>query len=144
MAILPTQSDCIFCKIVAGALPSCNVYEDDNITAFLDLAPVKPGHSLVITKGHYQNILEMPAELGSQVMAAVSKVGRALMSATDAEGFNVLQNNFHAAGQIVMHVHWHIIPRHKNDGLELWKQGSYKDNAEMAALANKILRAASK
>ncbi len=139
MTKLPSQSDCVFCKIVSGTLPSCNVYEDDNITAFLDLAPVKPGHSLVITKGHYQNILEMPPDLGSQVMSALSKVGKALMSATNAEGFNILQNNFPAAGQIVMHVHWHIIPRHKNDGLELWKQGSYKNSAEMAELANKIL-----
>lgn len=140
MVTPPTQNDCVFCKIISGVLPSCNVYEDDSVIAFLDLAPIKPGHSLIVPKEHHQNIIEMPPHLGSKVTAALSKVGKALMRATDAEGFNILQNNFHAAGQIVMHVHWHIIPRHKNDGLELWQHGSYGSKAEMAELANKILK----
>jgi len=130
--------DCIFCKIIAGDIPSNKAYEDDTVLAFLDLAPASQGHTLVIPKAHYPNILEAPAELGTAVFSALSRVGTAVMSATGAAGINIIQNNGLAAGQTVFHIHWHIIPRFEGDGFSLWTPGSYPDMAAMQAMAAKV------
>lgn len=132
------QDDCIFCKIVLGLIPIAKIYEDDDIIAFLDISPIKPGHAVVIPKAHHENMLEMPASLAKPVHQALQTVGRALMAATGATGLNTLQNTHPVAGQSVFHVHWHLIPRHAGDGLEIWPQGSYASQEEMRDLANKI------
>lgn len=132
------DGSCIFCRIASGEIPCAKVYEDENVLAFLDLAPVHPGHTLVIPKVHHKDMLEVPAELGSAVFAAVSKVASAVMAATGAAGFNIMQNNGLAAGQTVFHIHWHIIPRFEGDGLAMWPQGSYADSAAMQAMAAKV------
>ena len=126
---------CVFCRIVRGEIPCSKVYENENILAFLDLAPVHPGHTLVIPKVHYANIKEFPCELSSAVCMALKKVAAAVEAATGAEGINIMQNNGLAAGQTVFHIHWHIIPRFSGDGLQMWPQGSYADAEAMQAMA---------
>ena len=118
-----TDANCIFCRIASGEIPCAKVYEDEYVLAFLDLAPVHPGHTLVIPKTHDKDMLEVPAELGTAVFAAIQKVAAAVLEATGAQGFNVMQNNRLAAGQTVFHIHWHIIPRFEGDGLDMWAQG---------------------
>ena len=133
-----SEEKCIFCLIASGDIPSAKVYEDDTVLAFLDLSPVHPGHTLVIPKKHYKDMLEVPSELGTAVFAALKKVGAAVVKATGATGFNVMQNNGLSAGQTMFHIHWHIIPRFDGDGLGVWEQGNYPDAAAMQAMAAKV------
>lgn len=132
------HNDCIFCRIVRGELPSSQVYADDKVIAFLDLAPAAKGHTLVVPREHYATMFDVPPELAPALLGASQRVGRALMEEMGAEGVNVGQNNYAAAGQMVFHVHWHIIPRYTGDGLKLWEQGSYGSAEEMNELARRI------
>ena len=138
MLMAPTDSECIFCKIVAGEIPCAKVYESEYCLAFLDIAPVSAGHALVLLKGHYPTLMDIPAELGSELLQALSRVGKAVMEATGADGLNLMQNNYEAAGQLVHHAHYHLIPRFSDDGLRLWPQSQYEDQEEMGRLATKI------
>ncbi|MFW0838110.1 MAG: HIT family protein [Candidatus Komeilibacteria bacterium] len=117
--------DCIFCKIVAGEIPSYKVYEDDNVLAFLDIAPCNPGHTLVIPKQHYKNIEDASEEILAQLMSGVKKVGMAIKEKLGYGGYNIMENNDPIAGQEVPHLHWHIIPRKEGDGYKLWQHGKY-------------------
>lgn len=132
------MQDCIFCKIVKGEVPCSKVYETDTLLAFLDIAPVNKGHVLVIAKGHYPTVWDIPAELGQDMLLAVQKVGNAILEATGAEGLNIMMNNLEVAGQLVPHAHWHLIPRFPGDGLELWPQNAYNDLDEMNRMAQAI------
>lgn len=136
--MIPKDSDCIFCKIVSGEIPCAKVYESENVFAFLDIAPVRPGHALVVTKGHYPTLLDIPEEMGAELTAALKAVGNAVIKATGAHGLNLMQNNHEAAGQLVHHAHFHLIPRFTDDGLELWPQAPYENNDEMTRLAADI------
>jgi histidine triad (HIT) family protein len=136
----PKDSDCIFCKIVDGDIPCAKVYESETCLAFLDIAPVNAGHVLVLPKGHYPTLMDIPAELGCDLTEALSKVGKAVMEATGAEGLNLVQNNFEAAGQLVFHAHFHLIPRFSDDGLVLWPQGPYESKDEMSKIATDIAK----
>lgn len=133
-----SEETCIFCLIAKGKIPCAKVYEDDRILAFLDLSPVHPGHTLVIPKEHYKDMLHVPCELGPAIFSALKKVGSAVMSATGASGFNIMQNNGSSAGQAVFHIHWHIIPRFDGDNLSMWEQGKYPDAAAMQSMAAKV------
>jgi histidine triad (HIT) family protein len=117
------MSDCIFCKIINGDIPSSKVYEDENVLAFLDISQVTKGHTLVIPKVHKENVYELTDEIASNVFKAVPKVANAIKAAYDPIGLNVLQNNGEAAGQSVFHFHMHLIPRYGNgDGFgAVWK-----------------------
>lgn len=130
--------DCIFCKIVEGKIPCAKIYESESCLAFLDIAPVHAGHALVLPKAHHPTLLDLPAELGSDLLQTLSKVGAAVMEGTGADGLNLMQNNFEAAGQLVHHAHFHLVPRFKDDGLWLWPQTAYDDPDEMGRLAKKI------
>lgn len=132
------MSDCIFCKIVNGEIPCAKLLETDTVIAFLDLNPIRKGHALVVPKLHAETMIEFPAESAVSVAEAIKKVGKALMDATGAAGFNVIQNNYPASGQQVPHIHWHIIPRENGDGLTFWPQGSYSGMEEMSAMAECI------
>lgn len=132
------DADCIFCKIVAGEIPSQKVFETDTVFAFLDIAPVKPGHTLVIPKEHFATLLEMDAALVGPMHEAVQKIAAAAMEATGAKGFNLQVNTHKVAGQLVPHVHYHIIPRHEDDGLSLWAQSPYDSDAAMQEVADKM------
>jgi len=133
-----TDKDCIFCKIIRGEIPCAKVYETDSVLAFLDIAPVNKGHTLVIPKAHHVNIWELPPELGPDMLEGIRVVGQALKDGLGAQGMNVGMNNGAAAGQLVMHAHWHLIPRFEGDGLTLWPQQSYDGPDDMNQTAQKI------
>jgi histidine triad (HIT) family protein len=119
------MDNCIFCKIVAGEMPSHQVYEDDKVLAFLDIRPVNPGHTLVIPKSHYQNMEDIPEAELAAVMAAVKKVGKLLKDKLGTLGYNIGENNGPVAGQLVPHLHFHVMPRRPDDGFALWPQREY-------------------
>ena len=118
--------DCIFCKIAAGQISATIVHQEASFLAFLDVGPLAEGHLLVIPKDHYMRIVDMPAETCAALASAFPRLGRALLEVTGAEGFNLLQNNGQVAGQVVQHVHFHLIPRVRGDGLGYrWNAGGY-------------------
>jgi histidine triad (HIT) family protein len=134
----PVDAHCLFCKIIAGDIPCAKVYEDDDILAFLDINPTAKGHTLVVPKGHYPTLLDLPPTEGPALLRAMALVGKALMTQCGAGGFNCFQNNFGPAGQMVFHSHWHIIPRFDNDGLPDWGGKPYDSNDEMLELARAL------
>ncbi len=113
------MSDCVFCKIVAGQIPSTRVFEDGHTLAFMDLGQVNPGHVLVAVKKHAENIYELDDEQAAAVARASTRVSRAIREAFKPEGLSVYQANGKAAGQTVFHYHVHLLPRHAGDGMEL-------------------------
>jgi len=119
------DDDCIFCKIIKKELPAARVFEDESTLAFLDITPVNKGHVLVITKRHSETLLHMDQRDAMNLMKTTQIVSDAVKKATNADGVNVIMNNFKAAGQIVPHAHIHIIPRFKNDGLKHWPGQKY-------------------
>lgn len=110
------HKDCIFCKIVRGEIPSHKVYEDDDVLAFLDISQVTKGHTLVISKAHYDNFLATPQEVMHKVMDVAQKIGQAQIMKLGAKGVNILSNVNKEAGQSVYHFHVHIIPRYEKAG----------------------------
>ncbi|MFA6170851.1 MAG: HIT family protein [Patescibacteria group bacterium] len=129
--------DCIFCKIIAGQIPSYKVYEDEKTLAFLDINPVNPGHVLVVPKEHFANMEDVPEDILCAVIKTVKKVGKAIKEGLGAEGYNITENNDPVAGQIVPHIHFHVIPRIEGDGLHLWPQKKYGEG-EAEAVRDKI------
>lgn len=132
------SSDCIFCMIVDGRLPSSKVYESEHVYAFLDLNPVHEGHTLIIPKTHCENIFDADPAIGADIIRAMQRVGEALKKVTGCAGVNVLQNNGKAAGQMVFHLHWHVIPRFAGDGLSLWPQKKYASMDAMNEMAEAL------
>ena len=127
----PTDANCIFCKIVAGQIPSFKLLEDDKTIAFMDINPVNPGHSLSVAKGHWPMVDTIPTDVLSAVAATAQKVAKAVMSELKPNGVNLLQANGEGAGQSVPHLHFHIMPRVAGDGASLnW---AYKPG-DMAAI----------
>jgi len=112
---MATNEDCIFCKIARKEVKSEIVEETDNFFAFLDLSPRTKGHTLIIPKKHFSNIMDLPALYGNELLDIIKKVGEKRLKEGN-EGFNLVMNNFPAAGQVVMHAHIHLIPRKKEDG----------------------------
>jgi histidine triad (HIT) family protein len=135
--------DCIFCRIVARELPAVRILETPAVLAFLDIAPVHHGHTLVIPKAHYPNLLELPDELWMEMGRVCRRVAQALLTTLNAAGFNLGMNNFEAAGQEVFHAHLHVIPRYQRDGLQLFPQGSYQAG-EMEKTGEQLRRAVEK
>ena len=130
---------CIFCKIIAGAIPAAKLFEDDLVTAFLDIAPLNPGHCLVIPKAHFHSITEVPEATAGRMTAVAAKLGAALMRVVEADGFNLILANGAAAGQVVNHVHLHVVPRLPSDGIQLPARSlPYKDAAARDALAEAV------
>lgn len=117
--------DCIFCRIAAGREPCVRVWETDRVLAFLDIAPVHYGHTLVIPKAHYETLLDLPDDLWLEMGRVCRRVAEGLRQALFARGFNIGMNNFEAAGQVVFHAHLHVIPRFLSDGLHFFPQGRY-------------------
>ena len=122
------NSDCIFCKIVAGEIPAYKIYEDDLAVAFLDIHPVHPGHTLVIPKAHAANVFEISSKDWAGVAEAVRQVAGAIETGMEADGVNILMNNREHAGQVIFHAHVHLVPRFKGDGLKPWTPRSYEEN----------------
>ena len=115
------MSECIFCKIIEGDIPSRKVYEDDDVIAILDMSQVTKGHTLVISKEHVRNILDYSDDLAAKVFSKVPKIARAVKSFDpNCRGLNVLMNNEEIASQSVFHSHIHLLPRYdKHDGFGL-------------------------
>ncbi len=134
------MSDCIFCKIVKGEVPANKVYEDENSFAFLDINPTTKGHCLVIPKKHYVTIMEMSKEDLDLYMEAVQKVAIALEKYSS--GVNLLQNNREAAGQLVPHVHFHVIPRNPGDGVSIghWDKAKVDDMEKVQEEIKSLLK----
>lgn len=138
------DDNCLFCKIAAGAIPSAKVYEDENVLAFLDIAPVEKGHTLVISKKtHTEALIETSDDILAEMLSVVRKVGKAMMK-LGFGGYNVVQNNYPDGGQAIPHIHFHVIPRQKGRTAPLeWKSGAnpYADDAERAAFARRLASA---
>ena len=118
------MSDCIFCKIANGEIPSATLYEDSEFRVILDVAPASKGHALLLPKEHYANLYEMPDALLSRAAVVAKENGTRLVRATDSDGLNLVQNNGEAAGQTVFHFHLHMIPRYGKDPKTIsWKPG---------------------
>lgn len=105
--------DCIFCKISKGEIPSEKIYENDNFFSIPDANQKVEGHGLIISKKHFETALDLPASLGMELLDCVKKTALKIMDEEKAEGFNLVQNNFESAGQVVKHFHLHILPRKK-------------------------------
>ena len=106
---------CIFCSIINGSSEGITVYDNDQFLVLMDKYPISHGHTLVIPKKHYDNLLIMPSDEVGKLYSLVSIIAKAVVSAVSADGFNVGQNNGKSANQIIPHVHVHIIPRFNND-----------------------------
>ncbi len=131
-------TDCIFCKIAKGEIPSSKIHEDKDVIAFLDIAPANKGHCLVIPKEHYETLADLPPELLRKTMDVCQKVAKALSLSLGTDGFNLFMNNGRAAGQLVAHAHFHIVPRFSTDGIRFeWPHKKY-DDKEMQAYQEKI------
>jgi histidine triad (HIT) family protein len=113
------MSDCVFCRIVAGQIPSTRVYEDGRVLAFMDIGQVNPGHVLVAVKPHVENVYALDEALAAAVASACARVARAIQAAFAPAGLSVYQANGAAAGQTVFHYHVHLVPRHDGDGMAL-------------------------
>lgn len=129
--------DCIFCKIANGEIPTDKIYEDENVIAFLDIKPVNPGHVLIVPKEHTLNLLTISDDLAQKVVLAAKKIAKAMTAGLGTESFNLAQNNGPDSEPEVMHFHWHLIPRHKNDGLSPWGRKEYTPG-EKEEIINKI------
>jgi histidine triad (HIT) family protein len=112
------KEECVFCKIAKKELPAEIVYESTNFIAFPDVRPRTEGHTIIIPKKHYVNLMDMPESLGSELLETIKKIFE-IRAKEGAEGFNIVMNNFAAAGQFVMHAHVHLLPRKGQDGKEL-------------------------
>ena len=120
----------IFDQILAGAIPCHRVYEDDYVLAFLDIAPLSPGHLLVIPKERQAYLHDLSDESAAAIGRVLPRLARAMRTATGATAYNVLQNNGAEAHQAVFHVHFHLIPKYRSSGLELiWNAGQLEHEA---------------
>lgn len=129
--------DCLFCKITAKQIPSSAVYEDEDMYAFLDIKPVNPGHVLVVPKKHSEGFHDADEETLKRLIVVTQKIARAVTAAMGTTGFNLEQNNGAIAGQVIPHLHFHIVPRRPDDGLKHWPGTSYAEG-EADAVAEKI------
>lgn len=136
-----TDSNCIFCKIAGGEIPSATVYEDSEFRVILDLGPASKGHALILPKEHYKDLCELDETVAAKVLPLAGKIGAAMKEALGCTGFNVVQNNGESAGQTVFHFHVHIIPRYDGGpSMVTWKPGS-ADPAELAEISSNIKEA---
>ncbi len=110
------QDNCIFCRIIAGEIPSYTLYEDEKFKVILDVGPATRGHALILPKDHYANLYELPEETAAEVIKLAKKMMALMTDKLECDGFNIVQNNGEVAGQTVNHFHMHLIPRYKNDG----------------------------
>lgn len=127
--------ECTFCKIIRGELPAAKVYENGSFLIFLDINPANKGHALVIPKRHVETTLELSDGEMGELMALVKRTAAALKKVTRCEGFNIIQNDGKVAGQLVMHAHFHVVPRHHEDGVDFrikrkkYAEGEIKETA---------------
>ncbi len=120
--------DCLFCKMVGGQIPVTKIYEDEVVLAFLDIGPVSDGHTLLIPKQHFEKLHDCPDELVGQLCSRLGRIAKAVAGAMNSDGYNLLCNTGRAAGQLIEHLHFHIIPRNSDDGLfNRWPAYKYEE-----------------
>lgn len=137
------MSETVFSKIIAGEIPCHRVYEDEHVFSFLDIAPLSRGHTLVIPKQAVAHLHQLDDNAAAAIGRVLPRICRAVLAATGATDYNVLQNNGKAAHQEVMHVHFHIIPKYPDAGLGIgWKAGTLDaDPSVMLAKMHESLEA---
>lgn len=134
------EDNCIFCKIIKGEIPSYTIYEDDYFKAILDRFPSTKGHTVIIPKKHFENIISLDSEYSSRVLEVAKIVIERIDKVIKADGYNILQNNGVAAGQTVMHYHMHVVPRFEKDDIKIgWHQLELTDE-EMLETYNEIMK----
>jgi histidine triad (HIT) family protein len=117
---------CIFCKIVAGEIPSTGLLETDHAVAFLDINPVNRGHALIVPRAHHATLSDLPDDLSAHAGSLLPRLCRAIKAVTGADGLNVIVNHGAVAGQTIDHVHWHVIPRFRDDPVNWpWPHSQY-------------------
>lgn len=119
--------ECIFCKIIAGDIPTHKIYEDDRVMAFLDILPISPGHTIIVPRSHVADMEDVTNEDLTAMSIAMKKIGKAMIDGLDVKGYSIFMDNKSAANQHVPHIHFHIVPRKEGDGLERWPQGGYEE-----------------
>jgi histidine triad (HIT) family protein len=130
---------CVFCRMVAGEIPVAKVYEDDAVLAFLDIAPVSDGHTLVIPKQHCSAVHECAPDVLAGLALRLGRIAKAVVTTMESDGYNVLINNGRAAGQVVDHLHVHVIPRRTGDGVFTeWPSHRYKGQIEKLAAKMRV------
>jgi histidine triad (HIT) family protein len=130
------QDNCIFCKIAAGDIPSATIYEDNDFRVILDIEPASKGHALILPKEHYANLYELSDDLAAKALIVAKKVITKMTSILGCDGYNVVQNNGEAAGQTVFHFHIHLIPRYKDDNVNIgWSQGNLTEEIKAEILS---------
>lgn len=128
----------IFCRIIDGEIPCYKLYEDDDVLAFLDISQATKGHTLVISKKHFENFLTTPQEEMHKVMDVAQRIGQIAIKFLGAQGVNILSNAYPAAGQTVMHFHVHIIPRYEGSEGFVLEMKNNADGLNLPALAEQI------
>ena len=132
------ETNCIFCKIANGEIPSSTIYEDDSFRVILDLSPATKGHALILPKQHMADIFEMDEATASSIFVLASRIAKAMKTALNCDGLNIVQNNGPVAGQTVFHFHMHLIPRYNDDCQTIsWVPGT-SEASERDAIADQI------
>lgn len=134
------DENCIFCKIIAGEIPSNTIYEDDEFKVILDLNPASKGHALILPKEHYADIYDIDERAAGSAMKLAKKMAIHMTDVLACDGFNILQNNHETAGQTVFHFHMHLIPRYKgakNADILTWCQETFSPE-EMAEIRDSL------
>ncbi len=133
------MENCIFCKMVSGEISCFELYNDNVVKAFLDINPVSDGHLLVVPKKHYENIFVIPNEILAKINQVCKKMALLCKEKLEATGVNILNASGKSAQQSVFHLHFHVVPRYDNDGLDLWFHGKSKSLAEVKDIQQKLL-----
>ena len=134
------DTNCIFCKIANGEIPSQTLYEDEAFRVILDLGPATKGHALILPKEHHANLYELPETTAGEVMKLAKKMASMMTERLGCEGFNLVQNNGDLAGQTVFHFHMHLIPRYRADGQKIGWKPQEVSQAELEAVKDQICR----
>lgn len=132
------QDQCIFCKIIAGEIPSYTLYEDEKYKVILDVSPATRGHALILPKNHYANLYELPEEDAAEVIKLAKRMMIHMTDKLKCDGFNIVQNNGETAGQTIYHFHMHLIPRYENDGEILKYVAGEPDKEELEQIKKTI------
>lgn len=130
--------DCLFCQIVAGDVPSTRVYEDDDALAFMDITQTVPGHVLIVPRQHAATMFDVDPDAYAKLFSVAHRVAVAVKEGLNAPGINILQNNGRAAGQVIDHLHVHVLARAAHDGYRMNWDDIPATNAELESWATRI------
>ena len=133
------MENCIFCKIVKGKIPANKIYENEKVLAFLDISPVSKGHILIIPKKHFENIYEIEDGYLKEIISLAKIIAESLKKSLNTSGINILHASGKNAQQSVFHFHIHLVPRYKDDKLDIWPKSDYKE-LNLDEIKNKIAK----